>query len=114
MLAPTAFGSMYSWSMTNINGSPHALGFPFNQYFVFYIQSLCAIFVALVCTGLPISMNKKNKKTKKTNENEQKEEMGGTSEESSPSTSRDEEEELNDEQWKKLNVTISVLKVEND
>jgi hypothetical protein len=104
MLAPTAFGSMYSWSLTNISGLDESLGFPFNQYCVFFVQSLWAIFIALLCSRLPISMNYKKKEESEGEED--KEENG------SPSASSKEDEELDDKKWKKVNVTISVVKAE--
>ena len=55
MLAPLAFGRLYSWSLANVKGVPvnnHPLGFPFDQYFSFFVMSilatLCAFLLLLV------------------------------------------------------------------
>lgn len=54
MIAPTLVGSSYSWSLSNIKGiegNESSLGFPFNQYFPFFILSLGAI---LNCIGVSV------------------------------------------------------------
>ena len=55
MLAPLVFGRLYSWSLTNVKGvqvNNHPLGFPFDQYFSFFVMSmlatLCAFLLLLV------------------------------------------------------------------
>lgn len=113
MLAPTAFGSMFSWSLTNskvaggVEQSRHALGFPFNQYFVFFLQSLWVIFVALLCSQLPKSMDhRKNGKEQEEKEEENEEEES----EESEGTSSSKVEELDEKKWKKINVRLSVLR----
>ena len=40
---------MYSWSLHNVDGvkgNEHSLGFPFNQYFSFFVMSI----VGVICT----------------------------------------------------------------
>ena len=65
LITPLIFGSLYSWSLTNIkglNGNENALGFPFNQFFPFYILSVCSIFIAVFTSTLPDRMNFKKVK----------------------------------------------------
>ena len=64
LVAPLLFGSLYSWSLTNIkgvDGNENALGFPFNQFLPFYILSVCSIFIAVFTSILPDRMNFKKK-----------------------------------------------------
>ena len=51
MLAPLAFGRLYSWSLTNVKGvqvNNHPLGFPFDQYFSFLVMSMLATLCAFL------------------------------------------------------------------
>jgi len=61
-LAPTLFGSIFSWSLTNIksiNTNHLALGFPFNEYFVFIIFAVIVFLNALMVLALPESLSQK-------------------------------------------------------
>ena len=61
MIAPTMVGSIFSWSLTNIKGvegNEKPLGFPLNQYFPFFVLSLIAILNAVLCSRIPLSMDK--------------------------------------------------------
>ena len=61
MIAPTMLGSLFSWSLTNIKGvegNEKPIGFPFNQYFPFFVMSLIAIFNAVLCAKIPSYMDK--------------------------------------------------------
>ena len=52
LIAPTFLRSMYSWSMTNVkevNDNVNPLGYPFNQYFSFFILSII-VFSMLIPT----------------------------------------------------------------
>nr|XP_012555465.2 protein ZINC INDUCED FACILITATOR-LIKE 1 isoform X1 [Hydra vulgaris] len=57
-LGPTIFGVSYSWSLSNVEH--HRLGFPFNQYFVFFLISLCCFLnLIYVYWLIPTSLNKR-------------------------------------------------------
>ncbi|XP_065640005.1 uncharacterized protein LOC105847360 isoform X2 [Hydra vulgaris] len=57
-LGPTIFGISYSWSLSNLDN--HRLGFPFNQYFVFFLISIgCFLNCAYVYFFIPASLNKR-------------------------------------------------------
>lgn len=59
-IAPSLFGSSYSWSLTNIKGikdNKNALGFPLNQYFVFFLLSMTAFITAFIASKVPTSLN---------------------------------------------------------
>lgn len=61
-IAPSLFGSMYSWSLENtkdVEGNDEALGFPFNQYFPFFMLSLVSILNAFFASQLSASMDHK-------------------------------------------------------
>ena len=47
---PVILGRLYSWSLTNVNGvgRENALGFPFDDYFIFFVVSLLCVFAAVV------------------------------------------------------------------
>jgi len=52
-ISPFVFGEAYSWSLTNVQGiksNIHPLGFPWNQYFSFFIWSLSGIVTACIST----------------------------------------------------------------
>ena len=54
-IGPALFGGAYSWSLTNVVGvaaNAHPLGFPFNQYFVYILLSLCSLVLAMICSFL--------------------------------------------------------------
>jgi MFS family permease len=62
MLAPISAGSIFAWSLTNIKGlqdNKHPLGFPFNQFFVFFFFSVGTLIIALVSLLIPASLNNK-------------------------------------------------------
>ena len=62
MLSPSMYGSIYAWSLTNIEGvgnSNHPLGFPFNQYFIFFLQSAWVLFIAVLAARIPEHMEYK-------------------------------------------------------
>ena len=59
-ISPTLFGSIFSWSLRNIKnveGNENALGFPFNQYFAFFVMSLVSLFNVIYVSQFPISLN---------------------------------------------------------
>ena len=50
LLAPVVAGSLYSWSLGNVigaKGNVHALGFPLDGFFVFFLFSIWSVFVAV-------------------------------------------------------------------
>lgn len=56
MIAPVLFGSLFSWSLTNVkgvSGNTHALGFPFNHYFVLFVHSLFSLCTVVFASQLP-------------------------------------------------------------
>ena len=60
-IAPSLFGNVYSWSLTNIKGNPsnqHPKGFPFNQYFAFFMMSLVMLANVIAISRLPKSLNR--------------------------------------------------------
>jgi len=62
MIAPTMVGSLYSWSLTNIKGvegNEKPLGFPFNQYFPFFVLSILSIVNAVMASKIPPSLDTK-------------------------------------------------------
>ena len=76
-LSPILFGLSYSWSLTNIkyrnikihpsttssynytHYNEHPLGFPFNQYFTFFLMSIMC-FVLMVCVWFLKTSTPKN------------------------------------------------------
>ncbi|XP_065639994.1 uncharacterized protein LOC105845248 [Hydra vulgaris] len=57
-IGPAIFGLSYSWSLSNIE--QHKLGFPFNQYFVFFLISIvCLLNGAYVYWLIPSTLNKR-------------------------------------------------------
>ena len=55
-ISPAALGHLFSWSLTNVKRveeNKHPLGFPFNQYFTFFVISLFATVAALLTLKLP-------------------------------------------------------------
>ena len=62
MLSPSMYESIYAWSLTNIEGvgnSNYPLGFPFNQYFIFFLQSASVLFIAVLAARIPEHMEYK-------------------------------------------------------
>lgn len=59
MIAPIVLGTIYSWSLKNVDGGKDALSFPFTQYFAFFVLSLSALLVALLASFLPKSMDQR-------------------------------------------------------
>ncbi|XP_057300510.1 uncharacterized protein LOC130633089 [Hydractinia symbiolongicarpus] len=62
-VAPTLFGSLFSWSLENIKDvgeNKNPLGFPFNQYFTFYLLSIFSIFNAFFVTQLTRNIDRKH------------------------------------------------------
>ncbi|XP_057317141.1 uncharacterized protein LOC130662323 isoform X2 [Hydractinia symbiolongicarpus] len=60
MIGPSLFGGLYSWSLTNkvgIEQNHHAIGFPFNQFFVFFLMSITGTLNAIMVTRFPDSIN---------------------------------------------------------
>lgn len=55
-LGPVVISSVYAMSLSNVVGGDgnddSALGFPFNQYLTFFIQSLCALLIAFLAALL--------------------------------------------------------------
>ena len=102
MLAPTVFGSVFSWSLTNITSvggiqQPGALGFPLNQYFVFFLQSFWVLLVAVICMQFPESMDQKRSESSTKDEEEEE----GKSSVDSSSTFDDETK------WRKTYLKMS-------
>ena len=61
MIAPILVGSTFSWSLTNIKGiedNVKPLGFPFNQYFPFFLLSLIGIIGVVICSRIPSYLDK--------------------------------------------------------
>ena len=57
--APLIFGSIYSWSMTNVKHlNPDGLGFPFNQYVTFYLLCCICLMIAIPAAFFPDRLNK--------------------------------------------------------
>ncbi|XP_065640003.1 uncharacterized protein LOC124815304 isoform X2 [Hydra vulgaris] len=57
-LGPTIFGFSFSWSLSNID--QHKFGFPFNQFFVFFLISIgCLLTCAYVYWFIPSTLNKR-------------------------------------------------------
>ena len=58
-------GSVYAWSMKNVVmiGHEDAIGFPFNQYFVFIILALGSLVMAILTFRLPASMDSKREES---------------------------------------------------
>ena len=55
-------GSIYSWSLTNIKGvegNEKPLGFPFNQYFPFFVLSILSIVNTIFASRIPLSLDTK-------------------------------------------------------
>lgn len=51
MCAPTTFGNIFSWSLTNekgIQANSNPLGFPFNEFFTFFALSFSFFMCALI------------------------------------------------------------------
>ena len=56
------FGNLFSWSLTNIkkNNGTDSLGFPFNEYFSFFVMSILGFISAAVAyLFLPLAYNHK-------------------------------------------------------
>lgn len=61
LTSPLVFGGLFSWSLQNVKGieqNPHALGFPFNQYLIFFFCSLFSLLGALLTLQLPVEVPK--------------------------------------------------------
>lgn len=62
MLAPITYGNIFSWSLQNVmtddNGSEN-IGFPFNQYLVFLVNSLWLGFITALSCFIPERLNRK-------------------------------------------------------
>ena len=62
LIAPTMFGSIYTWSLSNVRDK--TLGFPFNQYFPFLFLSLMGFGGSIFVLFFPSSLNEKLKVNK--------------------------------------------------
>ena len=63
LVAPTIFGRMFSWSLQNVKGvegNEHPLGFPFNQYFSFFVMSIVGVICALILLFIKEDNDNKN------------------------------------------------------
>ena len=63
LVAPTIFGRIYSWSLHNVEGvegNEHPLGFPFNQYFSFFVMSVAAVICVLILLLMKEDNDNKN------------------------------------------------------
>ncbi|XP_057299998.1 uncharacterized protein LOC130630496 [Hydractinia symbiolongicarpus] len=62
-VAPAVLGSLYSWSLTNIkrvSSSTDSIGFPFNQFFTFYVVSVLFILNSVFASTIsPVLDNRK-------------------------------------------------------
>ena len=58
-----ACASLYAWSLTNVktDGNKHALGFPFDHFFAFFVLGFGAFVMTLITFKLPPSMDTKTK-----------------------------------------------------
>jgi len=66
MISPITFGLLFTWSLQNIKGikfNQHALGFPFNHYFIFIILSVSSLIATMIVFVLPPSLDKPNANT---------------------------------------------------
>ena len=59
LLSPSVNGALFSWSLSNVKGAGNAdaLGFPFNQYFPFFVLSLFALFTVAFGMFFPKSLD---------------------------------------------------------
>ena len=55
--APFGVGSLYTWSLHNKYGSSNPIGFPFNEYFMFFALSLVCLLSAGFTGLLPNTLN---------------------------------------------------------
>ena len=65
LLAPLLCGSIYSWSLENIQGikgNIEPLGFPLNQFCTFYFLSAICVVIAVITASLPDSMNRRKQR----------------------------------------------------
>lgn len=61
LCSPSFFGAVYSWSLTNVkNTNTHALGFPFDQNFSFFLLSLVLFLIGYLATKLSSKVDYKN------------------------------------------------------
>ena len=63
LVAPTVFGRIFSWSLRNVKGvegNEHPLGFPFNQYFSFFVMSIVGVICALILLFMKEDNDNKN------------------------------------------------------
>lgn len=62
LVAPAILGSLYSWSLTNIkrvSSSSDPMGFPFNQYFTFYVVSVLYIINSVFASTISPLLDKR-------------------------------------------------------
>ncbi|XP_057306352.1 uncharacterized protein LOC130644670 [Hydractinia symbiolongicarpus] len=62
MAGPPLFGSIFSWSLknvANVEENKHPLGFPFNQYFAFYLLAILGLLIAVFVGTFPNTVNYK-------------------------------------------------------
>ena len=72
LIGPLVTGSLFSWSLGNVRGvegNKGALGFPFNQFFTFYAYTLWLVFISVMVTKFPDSMNFKKVKGQNSSSN---------------------------------------------
>jgi len=71
IISPLVFGSLFTWSLQNVKRSMkdnNALGFPFNQYFIFILLSTFSLVASVIVIFLPKKLDNPRKKRKIINE----------------------------------------------
>ena len=59
-VAPNVYGCLFSWSLTNVQvveDIDGPLGFPLNQYFVFFVTCVVSLAVVLLAVKLPATID---------------------------------------------------------
>ena len=59
-VAPNVYGCLFSWSLTNVqvvDDIDEPLGFPLNQYFVFFVTCVISLAVVVLALKLPATID---------------------------------------------------------